>query len=181
MLTPSALKRSLLSAVAASAAVPATAAACPAEDLQPTESAELGAYERSVVCLINQERTSRGRVPVRGHGRLALAATRHARDMVRRSYFSHVSPNGTRMAQRLRSARYMIGARRWQVGEILAWGAGPASTPRKVVRGFMKSPTHRAVILTRAFREIGPGAATGTPQRATAQGATVAVEFGRRR
>jgi len=48
------------------------------------------------------------------------------------------------------------------VGEDIAWGTGLLSSPVAIVDSWMKSPPHRAVILTPQFREIGVGTALAT-------------------
>ncbi len=46
----------------------------------------------------------------------------------------------------------------WKVGENIYYGSGIWSSPVAVVDAWMKSKTHRAVILTKVFRDIGVGA-----------------------
>jgi len=61
-------------------------------------------------------------------------AGRYAHAMVDGRFFSHVSPGGSTMLQRIRSTHYLHGARGWALGENLAWGAGRAATPGQIVR-----------------------------------------------
>jgi uncharacterized protein YkwD len=133
----------------------------------------------ATLCLINRERRARGLVPLSGNARLVRAAGRHAADMVRRGYFSHVSPEGQTFVDRLRGAGY-LGRCAWSVGETLAWGSGTESSPRSRVQAWMHSPPHRAVLLGRSFREAGIGAVGGVPGNRSA-GVTYVGEFGRRR
>jgi uncharacterized protein YkwD len=63
---------------------------------------------------------------------------------------------------------------------VLAWGDGRFATPRATVAGFMRSPEHRRIILTAAFRDIGVGVAPGAPARGRTHALTVAAELGRR-
>lgn len=49
--------------------------------------------------------------------------------------------------------------RRRTVGENLAFGTGPYSTPRAIVKTWMNSPGHRANILNPDFTQIGIGIA----------------------
>jgi uncharacterized protein YkwD len=73
-------------------------------------------------------------------------------------------------------------ARWWWLGENIGWGSGSAADPYALVRMWMKSPPHRANILSSHFREIGIGIAVGIPVRgahASAQGgATYTTDFG---
>ena len=135
---------------------------------------------RATLCLVNAERGRRGLRRLRTSDRLSAAARRHARDMVRHRYFSHVSRSGASFVERIRRTGYLRSARRWAVGENLAWGSGERSTPRSIVRAWMESPGHRANILAPSFREIGIGLALGAPADVTAPAATYATSFGAR-
>lgn len=173
----------LLGLVALSLVSPPRASAargCPGADSLPGE-VSYAALGRATHCLANRERRERGLRALRASGRLALAARRHARDMVRRTYFSHDSPSGAKFSSRIRRTGY-IGATNWWVGENLAWGAGSASTPHRIVQAWMDSPPHRANLLDRRFREIGVGVAAGVPVPGDhGRGATYVHEFGFRR
>ena len=101
---------------------------------------------------MNAERAKHGMRPLRINRRLSDAAHRHARDMVRRDYFSHDSLAGASFVDRIRRTGYLRGPRAWIVGENLAWGSGNRSHAAAIVRAWMKSPGHRANILQRRFR-----------------------------
>jgi uncharacterized protein YkwD len=81
--------------------------------------------------------------------------------MVRRGFFSHVSPSGARLSDRLRRSGYIHGKQAPHVGEAVAWGAH--STPSVIVGSWIASPTHHRILLGRDFREVGVGVAAGTP------------------
>src|SRR3954453_15024645 len=96
---PAALPRALMpillllvAVAAALAVVPAraTAAACPGAP-QPLGPASAAPVAGAVLCLVNDERLTRGLAPVRRDGALEAVAQRHAADMVARNYFGHVS------------------------------------------------------------------------------------------
>lgn len=160
-------------------AVPAGAAAnsCANASTSPSNVTSRTAV-RTTACLLNQERTSHGLRKVRLNGRLSKAAVRHARDMVRRHYFSHYSPSGATFLHRIKRAGYLRHARSWSAGENIAWGSGGLSTPRSIVRAWMNSPGHRANILNGRYREIGLGVVRGSPR---GRGATYVNTFGYRR
>src|SRR3954453_17680292 len=102
------------------AAVPAHAAdtaRCPGSTAVPTAGTVDDATDQ-VVCLINAERTDRGLRALRGAGDLARAARRHSADMVRRTYFSHVTPGGADFGDRIRAVGYGSG-QAWRAGEAL--------------------------------------------------------------
>src|SRR5262245_7130741 len=164
-------------AVIALAAMPAgaRAAACPSAD-QAVGAAPSATVEAAVACLVNGERTARGLVAVDRAGALETAARRHAADMVARRYFAHVSPTGGTVDKRARRAGY-ITAPCWVVGEDLGWAPPEVATARAVVDAWMDSPSHRAVILDRSFRDIGVGVVDRAPGGDGA-GATFVLELG---
>lgn len=153
----------------------ATAACAGADDVPVRGQAEQTAT--ATVCVLNEERASRGLPRLRSQQQLERAAERHARDMVRRRYFSHTTLEGTTFDERLRD--YTRGFR-WGVGETLAWGRRSTSTPAAIVRGWLDSPPHRRVLLGERFRELGVGVAYGLPV-AGDRGATYVAELGVRR
>ena len=160
---------------AAAAAAPANAeAACANANANPNDI-RLAAAKHATLCLLNQERRSRGLKPLRDNGRLNLASQRHARDMARRNYFAHGDFVG-----RIRKANYLAGARGWTVGENIAWGSWDLATPSKIVDAWMNSSGHRANILNRRFREIGLGVARGAPVGGQENGGTYVTDFGAR-
>jgi len=136
---------------------------------------------RAAVCLINNRRTRRGLPRLRINNRLSKAAKWHTHDMVRRSYFGHVSRRGRDVVDRLYGARYLGGRFSWAVGENLAWGSGKLGTPRRIVKAWMKSPGHRRNMLDSRFREIGIGVIANGPVRTDLPAATYTTTFGVRR
>src|SRR6476620_5452141 len=151
----SALPLLLLLAAVAVGASPASAATVCASADGPTAQTSTVALANSALCLVNQERSSRGLKPLKSNRRLAKAAGGHARDMVTRGYFSHDSTNGATFVDRIRKAAYLPGRALPTLGEDLAWGSGELGTPREIVAGWMNSPTHRANILEPQFKEAG--------------------------
>ena len=144
----------------------------------PTEET-LQEAATAVVREINRRRAARELGRLGADPRLALAAQRHSRDMVRRGYFSHVTPDGRGMTTRVRATGYLRDVTWWGLGETLAWGAGPCSTPASIVAGWMDSPSHRRVMLSRRYVEVGVGVELGVPfAPAPASGATYAAELG---
>src|SRR4051812_35041601 len=70
----------------------------------------------AVVCEVNLVRDTRGLDALRRDRRLERAGEAHARDMVRRGYFSHVTPEGETVSDRLRETGYITGRVWWRVG-----------------------------------------------------------------
>jgi uncharacterized protein YkwD len=133
--------------------------------------------------MLNRERARRGLRPLRSSSALATAAAGHSRDMVRRRYFAHTAPGQVTFTRRIERSRYARGGAA-KLGENLAWGMGAPASPRAVVRGWMRSPEHRANVLDPAFRAIGVGIAPGVPvataSAAASTGATYTTDFGSR-
>lgn len=168
-----------VTAILGGSASAAQAARCSGATGAVPTSANLASEDNAIVCLINHERASRGLRPLRTDGDLAQAARRQASDMVRRSYFSHVTPGGADLGDRIRAAGY--GHRQgWRAGEALGWGTGPKATPSALVAEWLASPEHRHLLLDPGFRELGVGIAPGAPRPGNTglPGATYAVDFG---
>ena len=144
-------------AMAADTSVPPVVSSLPAVSIPGAVAAPLSTVSRScrggargaagrraVLCLINRQRSLNGLNRLRANRRLARAARRHAADMARHNYFSHVSLSGSSPLRRVRAAGWRRG-----VGEALAWGCGAQATPRAIVAAWMASPSHRAIIMGR--------------------------------
>ena len=131
---------------------------CAAADAIPT-AANLAAIRSATLCLINAERTGRGLPPLIDNGHLALAAQRHADDMVAQGYFDHVSLDGRTFDVRIRQAGYPGRP----LAENIAWGGGYLGTPRRIVSGWMSSTGHRQNILNAALRDSGVGVSPRIP------------------
>jgi uncharacterized protein YkwD len=133
----------------------------------------------AVRCLVNGRRRAHGLRPLWPSRALGRAATRHSFSMVRHDFFSHFGTNGSSVLTRVRRAGYMSGANVWSVGEVIAYGLGRSGTPRAIVRAWMHSPSHRAQIVSPAYRHLGVGAVHGAPA-AGRRGATYTIDFGAR-
>jgi uncharacterized protein YkwD len=118
----------------------------------------------AVICLVNADRARHGLHALRGDGDLRQAAGRHSRNMVRRGFFSHVTPRGAGLGDRLRRSGYLRANHARHAGEALAWGKGTPGTPAVIVAEWIASPPHRRILLGRDFREVGVGVAAGAPQ-----------------
>jgi uncharacterized protein YkwD len=155
--------------------------ACKHADAQAGQATQRQ-LSRATVCLLNKQRRARHMRQLRRSKRLGRAARGHSAEMAQSKYFSHNSRSGASFLDRIRRAGYLRRARRWSVGENIAWGTGALSTPRAIVRAWMNSPGHRANILQRNFRHIGIGISFGTPVRIAGRpGATYTTDFGTRR
>ena len=160
----------VLVAMLALLAVPAVSAACSGADRVPTATTRDDA-ERATRCLVNEHRARHGLRRLEASSRLAEAARTYSRDMVRRDFFSHVSPEGETVLGRILATASRL------VGENLAWGSMERATPRAIVRSWMASPGHRANILRASFRRAGAGVATGAPVPVSGRSATYTMMF----
>ncbi|MGH2712820.1 MAG: CAP domain-containing protein [Thermoleophilaceae bacterium] len=170
----------VLVAMLATAPGAMAARACESANATPAQVAKR-TMVRATLCTINAQRERHGLRPLKLTKRLSKAARRHARDMVRRSYFAHDTLGGGTFVDRIRRTGYLRHARSWSVGENLAWGTQGSSAPRAITAMWMDSPGHRANILNASFREVGIGLAIGAPASGSGPAATYATDFGTRR
>ncbi len=103
--------------------------------------------EAQMLQLVNKERVANGLAALRADPELTEVARAHARDMFARGYFSHVTPDGKDLADRIRKSRLSYQT----AGENLAL----APTLELAHEGLMNSPGHRANILRPAFGRVG--------------------------
>jgi uncharacterized protein YkwD len=117
------------------------------------------ALRMAVVCLINQQRTSRHLPPLRASLLLDRSAQSWTNAMVSSDVFSH----GTNFAGRISAAGYV-----WRsAGENIATGF---QTPRSVVNAWMASTGHCQNILNPTYGNVGTGISRA-PVRGWASGA----------
>jgi uncharacterized protein YkwD len=124
-------------------------------------SPTLNSYEKQLLAQVNKQRAKHGLSQLRLNSKLVASARTHSADMGARKYFEHdaPAPNEESWSARIVRCGYTKkGYRCWKAGEDIFYGAGLYSSPVFVVASWMKSPAHRAVILTRAFRDAGVGA-----------------------
>jgi uncharacterized protein YkwD len=110
--------------------------------------AKIDRVERKVVRLINRRRGAHGLASLRISRSLNRSAAFHTGDMLRHDFFAHWSSDGRTMSHRVSDFRPSR-----QIGENLAYVR--RGGPSRVVRMWMASPTHRAMILFPGFRRIG--------------------------
>jgi uncharacterized protein YkwD len=119
----------------------------------PETPANLAQKEQATLDEINARRRNAGVAPVRAIASLTQAARSHAAWMDQGAGMSrcgHAGEGGTNPQQRARSAGYPG----YGIGEIVAC-AYP--TPKGAVDGWMSSPGHKAIMLSRQFRVVGIG------------------------
>lgn len=120
---------------------------------QTTDFTTDQAAERAMVELVNQERVKRGLKELKLDENLRSIARAYSADMFTRGYFSHYSPEGKTVADRVLSA----GIDFLVVGENLAYAPNLESAHK----GLMNSEGHRANILSSDYGKIGIGVMDG--------------------
>jgi uncharacterized protein YkwD len=154
----------------------AHAADCTGANLLPALGS-VPTAKAATLCLLNEERASRGLLPLAAQPTLEAAAQTYSSAMVSHHFFDHVSPGGQTLEDRL--ADYVGSTGIWSTGENLAWGEGALATPASIVRNWMASPGHRDNVLDADFTEAGIGVTAGSPQGGLpAVSATYVTEFG---
>jgi uncharacterized protein YkwD len=117
--------------------------------------ASLEAVRQEMLERVNTLRREAGRPPLTLEPRLTTAAQGHADDMLTRTYYSHVTPEGTPPRQRVLAAGYS--------GEIVAENIAAGQTSVELaVEAWMHSTDHRRNLLDPRFQEIGIGMAVGS-------------------
>ena len=118
-------------------------------------------YRWRLLLRINEVRLAHGLHRVYLSTAVRRAAQGHSEDMAARHYFAHTSPSGSTLCSRILAALFEpIGD--WWASETLAWGTGSNATPRAVVREWLNSPAHRAILLSTKYPLIGIGRAVGS-------------------
>ena len=156
----------------------AASAACANRDVELQNKPAV--VRDAMLCEIAAVRERRDVRGLRGNAQLDLAAGRHAFDMWERRYFSHVSPGGGDLADRARRSGFAKRGCSWMAGEVLAWGVGSRSTAAGTVRAWMNSPSHRRILISGRYGQVGIGLVAGTPFDAYPTGLTAAAVLGRR-
>lgn len=113
---------------------------------------------------INHERKAHGLRPLHYSPSLARSSSRFVRYLVRTERFAH--------AARIMASRHFS-----RLGEILALTPGRTVQRASTLDNWLRSPTHRAVLLSRSFRYIGAARTLSYSGRHDAM--VWAVQFGR--
>jgi uncharacterized protein YkwD len=139
---------------------------------------------RTLVAAVNRTRRIYGLRPLAYSSALANAATEHAKALATAGTFTHEWPaTGRLFSSWIRSFYPARGYRTWSAGENLLW-ASPGFSPASAVQQWLDSPTHRRVLLTKSWRELGIGVVSAVAAPGTYGGRDVqiaAAEFGLRR
>jgi uncharacterized protein YkwD len=139
---------------------------------------------RSLLAEVNRTRRAHGLRPLAYSAALANAATEHSKVLATAGMFTHNWPTTGRLfSSWIRGFYSARGYRAWRAGENLLW-ASPGFTPASAIQQWLDSPTHRRVLLTKSWRELGIGVVSAVRAPGAYGGSDVqiaAAEFGLRR
>ena len=121
------------------------------------ELSNLESLEAELLAQVNQVRSDHHLVPLVRRNDLDRVALAHSIDMARRGYFSHQSPEGANVVDRLR--QHGIPDMRLAAENL---GKTTQSDPSaQIVRSWLRSPDHRDNLLAPALNFTGIGIAQG--------------------
>jgi uncharacterized protein YkwD len=154
-------------------------AACPGDEVPPTEAT---AYDSvmTLVCDINEFRARDGLRPLSWDWRLWYGAQNHAADMAARHYLAHVSPEGHGLADRVSPTGYIPPAAGWTLSENLAFGTMMLSSPLAITVGWLNSEVHRENMLDPDVDNVGVGLGFGPIADGGQAGIIYVADFGHR-
>jgi uncharacterized protein YkwD len=133
----------------------------------PIAAASRAQLQRTVVCLINRQRSERGLPALRASRRLNRSAQGWTDAMVSHQIFGH----GADFAARITAVGFSWSS----VGENIATGF---QTPSAVVRGWMASTGHCQNILSPAFSFVGTGVSRRSIAGSSSRAGTWTQDFG---
>jgi len=165
------------------AAVSLTAPASARNDGPISASSGVSALEAAVLSNVNQIRAQHGLRALKLSNRLSAAATQQSESMGAKGFFGHNSADGTAFWKRIRRYYTDRNYRYWSVGENLLWSS-PDVDAAQALDMWMKSPEHRANLLSKRWREIGLSALHVQAAPGAFQGLDVTIvtaDFGVRR
>ena len=119
------------------------------------KGAETSEIEQSIIEITNSVREKDSLVGLNSNQKLKDAAESKAKDMVRRNYWSHTTPEGSEPWDFIKKNGYSYAT----AGENLAYGF---NNGQNIVNAWLSSPAHRDNILNNEYAEVGIGTATAT-------------------
>jgi uncharacterized protein YkwD len=160
----------------------AAAVACPGAGLRPS-ARNIPAVDAATLCLVNRVRAAHHLRSLRANPELGHVASGQVSHMMRMDYFADIRPTGQTPLSLVSATRYPIHALSVSVGQNIAWGTGSLATPAHILAAWMASPPHRAIVLSREYRDAGVAVTPATPAviGQGRGGATYVIEFGLRR
>jgi uncharacterized protein YkwD len=126
----------------------------------PAAATANSTYRWRLYLAINEVRANHGLHALRLAPGLRTIAQNHSDGMVKHDYFAHTSPTGSTLYHRVLTSNFQTYGE-WWAGENLAWGTGTIGTPRYIVKMWLDSPEHRAIMLAPRYTWIGIGRRVG--------------------
>jgi uncharacterized protein YkwD len=123
----------------------------------PTKLERRVALEGAVLREINRVRGARGLSHLRAAPALRSAARGHSQSMLTHGFFSHTSQDGTAFSERIRRYYTNAGYLRWSVGEALMATESSSVHAEAIVTAWLQSPSHRGIVLSPTWRDMGIG------------------------
>jgi len=121
--------------------------------------------EAAMECLVNYARQQAGLPRLNDSRKLDASASNKAGDVLRCNQFSHEAC-GRDFLYWVRRTGY-LNSRCWWAGENLAWGTGSLGSARSVMKAWLRSPSHRANLLSSDYNQFGislrAGGLSGSP------------------
>lgn len=151
---------------------------------KPKPNINVSVLEKQIHALVNSERKKNGLPLLAWDNGLNAIAVKYSKDMAKRNFFDHYSPEGHDFSKRYQQAGYQCSVR---TGNTIHQGAenialnhiydsvmiigrykyydwnSPDEIAETTVQGWMKSPGHRKNILTPHFKSEGIGIFIITP------------------
>ncbi len=132
---------------------------CPNANSGPNQASKRE-FVKSITCLINDERTSRGLKAFKNNSDLKGIEAAHVKKMVDTDCFKHRCPGESSVKSRLFESGYLDGADSYKFGENL----GYETTPNEMIDRWMTSGYHGGNILNPKFKDIGVAVDFGAPK-----------------
>jgi len=108
----------------------------------------------------NQVRKGKGRTSLKNNAVLTTVARGHSRDMMKRNYLSHFSPEGKTMVDRVTGKVKKLQTDLGENIHMISSGKGlydPQAIVNLMMADWMRSKSHRDNLLSKKFTQIGVG------------------------
>lgn len=134
--------------------------------LTTTDDAKLEDLRQQVLNLVNDQREKNGAQALKLNTLLDGSAQQYAQDMAQQGFFSHVSPTGQTLRDRIAASGYENRTFQKSCGCIPGYAlaenlARGQRTPQEAVNAWMKSPEHREALLSTDYTDTGIGIEAG--------------------
>lgn len=163
-----------LGLMARSGVPPAVAGGCANANAEPNE-ATAAQFKDAIICLVQQERTSRGKPQLHVNHKLNKVAKNHTKVMLDKDCFDHECSGESSLTRRLRNVGYIRGEN-WSYSENIGFD----HTPNEMIDAMMGDSHHRGNILSNKWEDIGGAAGKGSPRASDPESffVTYTIEFG---